>query len=157
MNSIRGLFKNPVHTVKNIYNLQEENKTLKKQIEQLMIAQSANLQHSMKNDFEIVNGIHFLGRKLEISDTNAVKTLGTNLISEKPESIIAFAFEKEGKAQLMILVSKDITEKYQAGTMIRDAAKFIQGGGGGQAFFATAGGKNPAGIEEAIAAVKGMI
>lgn len=157
LNSIRGLFKNPNHTVKNIYNLQDENKTLKKQIEQLMIAQSANLQQSMKNDFDIVNGVHFLGRKLEITDTNAVKTLGTNLISEKPESIIAFAFEKEGKAQLMILISKDITDKYQAGTMIREAAKSIQGGGGGQAFFATAGGKNPAGIDDAIAAVKGMI
>ncbi len=157
LNSIRGLFKNPVHTVKNIYNLQEENKTLKKQIEQLMVAQSANLQQSMKNDFEIVKGIHFLGRKLEITDTNAVKTLATNLINDKPESIIAFGFEKDGKAQLMILVSKDITDKYQAGTMIREAAKSIQGGGGGQPFFATAGGKNPAGIEQAIAAVKDMI
>ncbi len=157
LNSIRGLFKNPVHTVKNIYNLQEENKSLKKQIEQLMAAQSANLQQSMKNDFEIVKGIHFLGRRLEITDTNAVKTLGTNLLKDKAESVIAFGFEKEGKAQLMILVSKDITDTFQAGTMIREAAKHIQGGGGGQAFFATAGGKNPAGIEDAIAAVKGMI
>ena len=157
LNSIRGLFKNPVHTVKSIYNLQEENKSLKKEIEAMMIAQSANLQDALKNDFEIVNGTHFLGLKLGINDTNAVKTLGTNLLKDKQHSVIAFGFEKDEKAQLMILVSKDLTEKYQAGAMIRDAAKHIQGGGGGQAFFATAGGKNPAGLEDAIAAVKAMI
>lgn len=153
LKSIRGMFKNAVNTPKQVYTLQEENKQLKKQIESLMVAQAANLQSALENDFKIANGIHVLTKKLAINDTNAVKTLAYNLVKSKPESIVAFGFEKDGKAQLMIVVSEDITDKYQAGTMIREAAKHIQGGGGGQAFFATAGGKNPAGLDQALEAV----
>ena len=157
LNSIRGLFKNPVNTAKNVYALQEENKALKKELEEMMVGQAANLQTALANDFKIVNGIHVLAQKLALNDTNAVKTLAYNLIKDKKEAVVAFGFEKDGKAQLMIVVSEDITDKYQAGTMIREAAKHIQGGGGGQAFFATAGGKNPAGLDDALAKVVEML
>ena len=157
LKSIRGLFKNPVNTAKNVFTIQEENKALKKQIEEIMVAQAANLQGALLNDFETIDGVQVLARKLALNDINAVKTLAYNLSKEKGSSIIGFGFEKDGKAQLMIVVSEDLTNKYSAGTMIREVSRHIQGGGGGQAFFATAGGKNPAGIEDAIEAIKAYV
>ena len=154
LKSIRGLFKNAVNTSKNVYSLQEENKALKKQLDEMMLAQAANLQDALANDFETINGVSVLARKIAINDSNAVKTLAYNLIKSKPESIVSFGFEKDGKAQLMIVVNEDITSRYDAGKMIREVAKNIQGGGGGQAFFATAGGKNPEGINDALEALK---
>jgi alanyl-tRNA synthetase len=78
-------------------------------------------------------------------------------MDKRENSIIGLGFEKDGKAQLMIVVSEDLTSTYQAGTMIRSAAKHIQGGGGGQAFYATAGGKNPAGIEAALEHIRSEV
>ena len=61
----------------------------------------------------------------------------------------------QGKALLTVYISKELTnEKLHAGTIVRELGKFIQGGGGGQAFFATAGGKNPEGISQAIEQAK---
>ena len=157
LDQIRGLFKNPVNTAKNVYSLQEENKNLKKQIEEMMLAQASNLQDALSNDFEAVGNVHILLRKLALHDTNAIKTLAYNLMDKRENSIIGLGFEKDGKAQLMIVVSEDLTSTYQAGTMIRSAAKHIQGGGGGQAFYATAGGKNPAGIEAALEHIRSEV
>ncbi len=157
LKSIRGLFKNPVNTAKNVFSLQEENKKLKKQMEEMMVAQAANLQDALSNDFVDCHGVQLLTKKLSLNDTGAVKTLAYNLCKSKPESIVGFGFEKDGKAQLMIVVSEDISESYSAGTMIREVSKHIRGGGGGQAFFATAGGKYPEGIEDALKAIKDYI
>lgn len=157
LKSIRGLFKNPVNTAKNVFSIQEENKSLKKQLEEMMLAQASNLQDALMNDFEDCNGVQLLTKKVAVNDTAAVKTLAYNLIKSKSGSIVGFGFEKDGKAQLMIVVSEDISDKYNAGKMIREVSKHIQGGGGGQAFFATAGGKFPGGIEDALAAIKEYI
>ena len=69
------------------------------------------------------------------------------------------SMENDGKAQLMLSISKSLTESksLHAGNMIRDLAKHIQGGGGGQAFFATAGGSNPSGLSAAHKAILTMI
>ncbi len=65
---------------------------------------------------------------------------------------LLFATEQDGKALLSCYISKDLvaSKKLDAGKIVRELGKFIQGGGGGQPFFATAGGKNPAGIPLAL-------
>lgn len=152
LNQIKGLFKNAAKTYETVSALQEENKALKKQIEELISAKASNLQGDLKGQFNVVNGVNFLAVKLPIEDTKAAKTLAYNLENEVGNAFILFGIEADGKAQLMLTISETITKEksLHAGNIVRELAKSIQGGGGGQAFFATAGGKDPSGLEKAL-------
>ena len=160
LESIKNLFKNNARTFENVASLQEENKSLKKQIEELMAAKASNLQGELKSKFQKINDMNFLAIRLPISDSKAAKTLAYNLEKEIGNAVIVFGLESNGKAQLMLAVSEQLTAidpKYHAGNLVRELAKEILGGGGGQAFFATAGGKNPAGIEKALDKAKAIL
>ena len=159
LKSIRDLFKNPLNTAKNVEALQEENKALKKQIDQLVAAQANALQDQLKNKTQQINGINFIGATLPLNDSNAIKTLAYQLEQEVGDALIVFGAEVKGKPQLQVTISKNLVEEksLNAGNIIRELAKEIKGGGGGQAFYATAGGKDASGLEKAIEKAKGMI
>ncbi len=159
LNAIRSLFKNPVDTAKNVAALQEENKNLKKELEKQMANQAGSLKDDLKNAVIQVNGINFIGAKLPLNDAKAIKTLAYELEREIDNVVIVFGAEVSGKPQLMVAISESLTKdkKLHAGNIIRELAKEIQGGGGGQPFFATAGGKDISGLEKAIEKAKSMI
>jgi len=159
LNSIRGLFKNPLHTAKNVAALQDENKALKKQVEQLIAEQANALQDQLKTKVQQINGVNFIGVKLPLNDSNAIKTLAYQLENEIGNALIVFGAEVKGKPQLQITISKNLVDEksLNAGSMIRELAKEIKGGGGGQPFFATAGGSDASGLEKAIELAKEMI
>ena len=159
LNEIRSLFKNPTGTAKNVAALQEENKNLKKELEKLMADQAGNLKDDLKNAAQEINGINFIGAKLPLNDSKAIKTLAYELEREVNDAMIVFGAEVNGKPQLMVAISENLTKdkNLHAGNMIRELAKEIQGGGGGQPFFATAGGKDATGLEKAIEKAKEMI
>lgn len=157
--AIRSLFKNPKDTAKNVAALQEENRNLRKEIDKLQSAQAGGLKDQLKQNMEVINGINFIGAKLPLNDGKALKTLAYELERELGNALIVFGAEVKGKPQLLVAVSEVLTKdkELHAGNMVRELAKHIQGGGGGQAFFATAGGKDASGLEEAIAQAKGLI
>lgn len=159
LDKIRGLFKNAPHTAKQVEALQEENKQLKKELEKMRNAQAGALKDQLKAKVEKINEVHYLGANIDLDDANAIKTLAFQLEKELDNAVIILGAEVKGKALLTIMISKEIAgqDKLHAGTMIRQLAKHIQGGGGGQAFYATAGGKNPAGLEAAIAESKEIV
>ncbi|MEM1122422.1 MAG: alanine--tRNA ligase [Bacteroidota bacterium] len=159
LDKIRGLFKNAKNTALSVANLQEENKKLKKEIEKLLAEQASGLKDSLKAKVEQVNGFNFLAAKLPLNDSGAIKTLAYQLESELGNAVIVFGAEVKGKPQLMVAISKDLVESHQlhAGNMVRELAKEIKGGGGGHAFFATAGGKDPGGLEVAVGKAKGLL
>ncbi len=140
--------KDPIKAIKSI---QEENTSLKKQIEILLKDKAKNLKGDLKSQFEDVNGINFLAKNIDL-DAAGIKDLSFELGGEVENVFIVFATEQNGKALLSCYVSKNLVEekKLNAGQVVRELGKYIQGGGGGQPFFATAGGKNPAGIAEAL-------
>jgi alanyl-tRNA synthetase len=152
LNAIRDLFKNPLDTLKNVATLQEENKTLKKEIEKLMATQAGGLKDELKSGAIIINGVNFIAKRLPLNDTKAMKNLAYQLEQELGNALIVFGAEVNGKPQLMVTISETLTKEkdLHAGNIIRELAKEIQGGGGGQAFFATAGGKDSAGLDMAI-------
>ena len=131
---------------------------MKKQIESLLKDKAKNIKGDLKNEFEEINGINFLAKKVDI-DAAGMKDLSFELGSEASNIFILFAAEQNGKALLSCYISKEIVAEkgLNAGTVVRELGKFIQGGGGGQPFFATAGGKNPSGINEAIDNAKAYI
>ena len=155
---IKGLLNNAQEPVKAIQNLQSENADLKKQIENLLKEKAKNLKGDLKNELSEINGIQFLAKKIDL-DASGIKDLSFEMGQQYDNLFLLFASENDGKALLSCYISKELVESkgLNAGTIVRELGKFIQGGGGGQPFFATAGGKNPEGIEKALAAAVGYL
>ncbi|MEK7257129.1 MAG: DHHA1 domain-containing protein, partial [Bacteroidota bacterium] len=149
---------------KAIAHLQDKVKSLEKQVEQLIAQQAQALKGQLKTQVQQINGINFLAARLPLSDGNAIKTLAYQLESEIGNACIVFGAEVNGNPQLTVAVSKELTaassgttKPLHAGNMVRELAKDIQGGGGGQPFFAQAGGKDLSGLEKAIGRAKELV
>ncbi|MEK6510303.1 alanine--tRNA ligase [Myroides odoratimimus] len=155
LKEIKMVLKNPQDTLKAVGALQDENAKLKKQVEQLLKEKAKNLKEDLKGQIQEVNGIAFLAVEVDL-DASGAKDLAYELGNEFSNLYVLFGSVANDKPMLTCYVSKDIVESkgLNAGTIVRELGKHIQGGGGGQAFFATAGGKNPAGMAEAIAHAK---
>ncbi|MEM1321195.1 MAG: alanine--tRNA ligase [Bacteroidota bacterium] len=161
LRSIREQLKatKPKDADKKVSSLQEENKKLLKQLEQLQAAQANNLKKELIQQVEQIGGINFVASRLPLNDTKAIKTLAYQLEKELGAAFIVLGAEVKGKPQLMVAISEQLTAEkdLHAGNIVRQLAREIQGGGGGQAFFATAGGKDSAGLDKAIAKAREMI
>lgn len=159
LNEVKGLLKNSQDVVKSVSGLQDENRQLKKELEKLKAAQAGNIKADLLKSVEEVNGVNFLATKVDISDAATIKTLVFQLEKELGNAFILLGSQNEGKALLTLAISKELTESkgLNAGNIIREIAKNIKGGGGGQPFFATAGGKDPNGLDAAIEQAKGFV
>ena len=155
---MKDLLNNAQEPVKALQNLQAENADLKKQIENLLKDKAKNVKGDLKNELTEINGIQFLAKKLDL-DASGIKDVSFELGQQYTNLFLLFGTENDGKALLSCYISKELVESkgLNAGTIVRELGKYIQGGGGGQPFFATAGGKNPDGIDEALAAAKKYI
>jgi len=156
--SLQKALNNAQDPVKAVESLQEENSNLQKQIQQLLKDKAKNLKSELKNEIEQINGINFLAKKIDL-DAGGMKDLAFEMDGETENLFVVFGAENDGKALLACYISKElVSEKnLDAGKIIRELGKYIQGGGGGQPFFATAGGKNPDGIEEALNKAKNFL
>ena len=149
--SIKEALKNPQDTMKAVISLQEDNAKLKKQIEQLLKEKAKNLKGELVSQLQEVNGVKFIATQVDLNPEGAkdlayeLGNLGTNLF-------LVLATADEDKPMLTCYISKELVaeKNLNAGLVVRELGKYIQGGGGGQPFFATAGGKNVAGIKEAL-------
>ncbi len=155
---IKDLLNNSKDPVKSVTVLQEENAKLKKQIEGLLKDKAKNLKGTLQNELEEVNGVQFLAKKVDLNAA-AIKDLSFEMGANKENLFVLLATDQNGKALLSCYISKELVaaKNLNAGTIVRELGKYIQGGGGGQAFFATAGGKNPAGIGEALEKAKSYL
>jgi len=153
LDEIKATLKNPQDTLKAVVSLQDENTKLKKQVEALLKEKAKNLKGELANELKEVNGVKFLAKQVDLDPTGA-KDLAYELGNLGNNLFLVLATVNEDKPMLTCYVSKElVAEKgLNAGTVVRELGKYIQGGGGGQPFFATAGGKNPAGVTEALAA-----
>ncbi len=152
---IKDVLNHPKDTVKAVADLKEDNAKLRKQIEGLLKDKAKNLKGDLKSQLEEINGVNFLAQKVDL-DQNGIKNLAFELGGEMKNLFLFFATATESKVMLTCYISKELVAErgYDAGKVVRELGKLIHGGGGGQAFFATAGGKNPGGIPKAIERVK---
>ncbi|QXP71300.1 alanine--tRNA ligase [Polaribacter sp. R2A056_3_33] len=149
---IKDLLNNTKEPVKAVQKLQDENTSLQKQIEQLLKDKAQNLSGELKNQLQEINGVQFLATKVDL-DQNGIKNLAFSLGKEHQNLFLLFASSAaKDKAMLTCYISKELANErgYDAGKVVRELGKLIHGGGGGQNFFATAGGKNPGGIPKAL-------
>lgn len=148
---IKDLLNNAQDPVKAVASLQEENTKLKKEVEQLLKDKAKNLKGDLLRELENFKGAQFLAKKVDL-DAAGIKDLSFEMGQDKDNLFLLFGTEQNGKALLSCYISKELaaSKSLNAGTIVSELGKFIQGGGGGQPFFATAGGKNPDGIDEAL-------
>lgn len=151
---IIGMFKGAQNPVKAVQALQDEFNSLKKEVELLHKQRAQGFKNQIKSELDDKNGICFLAKKVDL-DAGDMKDLSFELGGEIDNLFLVLGSEKNGKALLSCFISKPLAEEkgWNAGTIVRELGKYIKGGGGGQAFFATAGGKDPSGIPEALAQV----
>ncbi|MCC7026494.1 MAG: alanine--tRNA ligase [Saprospiraceae bacterium] len=159
LNQIKAVFNNPPNMIQHIHHLLDENKSLHKQIQDFKEEQSLVLKDQLLARAERISGIQTLFCSIVLTDSKLVKSLIYQLGKELSPAILFFGFVENDKAQLMCYVSEELvkTNQYNASNWLKQVSKHIEGGGGGQAFFATAGGKNVAGIQSAIEAVKDIV
>jgi alanyl-tRNA synthetase len=151
LNEVKSALKNPQDILKAVHSMQEENAKLAKQIEALVKDKVKNLKASLIAEIQEINGVQFLAKQVDLNPEGA-KDLAYELGNLGNNLFLVLATADEEKPMLTCYVSKElVTEKnLNAGQVVRELGKFIQGGGGGQPFFATAGGKNVAGIQQAL-------
>ena len=158
VDNIKTTLKNVQDPIKAIVHLQEENAQLHKELELLKKEQAKNLKVSLKNEFASINGVQCLIKQLDL-DTTTLKDLAFQLGNEVENPFVLFGSAYEGKALLLCYIGKELAQAkgLDAGKIVRELGKYIHGGGGGQPFFATAGGKNPEGIAEALEKAQALI
>ncbi len=150
LTEVKGLLKNPKDLTGGIQDLQEENKSLKKEIEKLMAAQAGNMKDDLIHGAEDINGIKVIRSVLKGLDSKSAKTLAVNIEQKVGNCVILFGIDGD-KPQLQLTVSKPLNEKgIHAGNIVRELAKNIKGGGGGQPFYASAGGSDASGLQAAV-------
>ncbi|MFC4267386.1 alanine--tRNA ligase [Polaribacter marinivivus] len=156
---VKDLLNNTKNPVKAVQSLQEENASLKKQVEQLLKEKASNLSKDIENEIQEINGVHFLATKVDL-DAGGIKDLAFSLGSKYQNLFVLFASApNKEKALLTCYISKDLvaSRNYNAGQVVRELGKLIHGGGGGQPFFASAGGRNPGGIPKVLEKAKDYI
>jgi alanyl-tRNA synthetase len=132
------------------------NKILEKQLSALKKSNAGNVQEDLLKDAIEVNGVRFIAKQV-LMEAEDMKNVSFALRKEK-NLVMVLAAKVDKKALLTVMLTDDIVAKgYNAGAMIRVIAKEIDGGGGGQAFFATAGGVKPSGIVAALQKAKEII
>ncbi|WP_426059253.1 alanine--tRNA ligase [Hymenobacter sp. B1770] len=156
---VRETLGNPQHLITSIEKQSEEIAALRKQLEQFE-QQSLNQQKDqLAAQVREVGGVNFLAAQVQASSAEGLKKLAYDLRQVVPNLVAVLGAEIDGKPQLAVMLDDEIAKagKLNATTMVRELAKEIQGGGGGQPFFATAGGKNVAGLGAAIAKAEEVV
>lgn len=158
LEKVQQLLNQPQDTIKAIESLQEEMASMKKEIQALAKVQMAATKTAIENEISDRNGILFLAKEVDL-DGGMMKDLAFSLGQNKDNLFLVLASKKGGKPTISCYISKSLVadKNLNAGAIVRELGKYIQGGGGGQAFFATAGGKNIDGISEAMAAAEKLI
>lgn len=153
---IKETLGNPPNIVQHIAKMVAEHATLQKELEKYNAEKVATIKEQLKHKCVSINGINVIAEKVDISDANALKDISFQLRNEMDNLYLVLGAQIDGKAIISVMISDSLVAKngLNASTIIREAAKEIQGGGGGQPFYATAGGKNTGGIASAIAKAK---
>lgn len=157
--NMREILNNPKDFVSAISKIVDENSALKKEIENAIREKSLAMKKDLEAKFETIDGVNFLAARVDLPNADAVKTLAYALKGALNNLFLVLGAEFDGKPSLTVVVSEDLVKEkgMNAGAVIRDLAKDIQGGGGGQPFFATAGGKDASGLDKAIARAKDFL
>jgi alanyl-tRNA synthetase len=152
MEEVSQLLNSPSNISKSVEKLIEDNNKLNKQVESLLQDKVNNLKRDLLNKMEQVNGVNYIADIIDIDSAGAMKDMAFQMKNEVDNLVLLLGANIDGKANLSLMVSENLVKEkdLNANEIISEAAKEIKGGGGGQPFFATAGGKAPDKLSAAL-------
>ena len=162
LNQIKELLKHPKDIAKSIEQLHEQNAELSNQIENLVREKAKFISAELVGKVQKINGINFIAERIELDSAEAIKTLSFELKNKIENLFLVLGANVNGKPSLTVMLSDNLVKEnpstplrtLHAGNIVKELAKEINGGGGGQPFYATAGGTNADGLSKAIESAK---
>jgi len=156
LSAARMLLKNPKDLAKSVQGLLDEKAALEDKLAVLLNEKARTVKQDLLGRAKEMNGVQVIIEKVDLHSADAIKNISFELKNQVSSLFCLLGAEIEGKPQLSLILSDNLVneKKLNASQIIRDLAKEIQGGGGGQAFYANAGGKNAGGLKAALE--KGM-
>jgi alanyl-tRNA synthetase len=156
---LKELLKNPKDVAASVQNLLDENAKLKKEIEKGIQLKASGLKTELAQKAQDINGINFIAERVALPNADAVKTLAYQLKDIVPNLFLVLAADFDGKPNITVMIAENLVKDkgLNAGNIVRELAKEIQGGGGGQPFFATAGGKDLSGLDAVLSKASSYI
>lgn len=159
LDQIKELLKNPKDLLTATKNLLEEKNNLEKKLEAVNQEKANLIKDQLAAKAVKSNGYTLIAEKVSVPGGDALKNIAYGLRNQFSDLLLILAAEVEGKPQVSVMIGEELakTNKYHAGNLVKELAKEIDGGGGGQPFFATAGGKNLDGLDKVLVKAKELI
>jgi len=159
MHEVINAFKNPMDLVAAASNLVAEKQKLKKKLEHLYQQQAMQLKDRLAEKARKVNGYHVIMERVALPSADALKAIAYALRNQFDDLFLVLAAEVDSKPQVAVMIGEKLmaSNRFHAGNLVRELAKEIGGGGGGQPFFATAGGRNLAGLDTVLEKARKLI
>ncbi|MCY1518302.1 Alanine--tRNA ligase [compost metagenome] len=151
MAQLKGLLKGNQNISLAVQALIDENAKLKKEVEKSILAKAGDMKQEVAAQAENINGINFIATHIDLPNADAVKNLAFEVKALVPDLYLVFTTLIDDKPGITVMIAENVvSEQLNAAKIVRELGKEIQGGGGGQAFYATAGGKNAAGLTKVL-------
>lgn len=158
LSQLKGLLKGSQNISATVQALIEENAKLKKEVEKGILAKAGDMKQDIAAKAENINGINFIAAHVDLPNTEAVKNLAFEVKALVSDLYLVFTTLINDKPGITVMISENkVTDSLNAAKIVRELGKEIQGGGGGQPFYATAGGKNPDGLPNVLAKAKNFV
>jgi alanyl-tRNA synthetase len=159
LDQIKDLLKNPKDLLTATKNLLEEKQSLEKKLEAVNQEKANRVKDQLAARAIKSNGYTLIVEKVSVPGGDSLKNIAYGLRNQFRDLLLILAADVEGKPQVLVMIGEELakTNTYHAGNMVKELAKEIDGGGGGQPFFATAGGKNLDGLDTVLTKAKTLI
>jgi alanyl-tRNA synthetase len=159
LDEVRTLLKNPKDIITAVKSLSEEKHALEKKLESINAERANLIKDQLVSKAHSSNGFTLILEKVSVPSADALKNIAYALRNQFDNLLLVLAADVDGKPQVAVMLGEKVLEggKFHAGNMVKELAKEIDGGGGGQPFFATAGGKNLNGLNTVIEKAKQLI
>lgn len=155
---LKELLKNPKDLTQAVTDLIDEKNQLSKELEALNKEKAAGVKEELRAKLQPMGSVQVLIEQVSLPDAAALKQLAFEFRNEVAQLFMVLAANIGGKPQVAVMIADELLDSYElhAGQLVKALAKSIQGGGGGQAFFATAGGKDADGLSQVVAEAKAL-
>jgi alanyl-tRNA synthetase len=159
LDQVRGLLKNPKDMVATTKSLLEDKHALEKKLEAVQLEQANHLKDQLATKAVKNNGYNLIIEKVSVPNAEVLKNIAYALRNQFDDLLLVLAADVDNKPQVAVMIGEKLlqTNQFHAGNMVKELAKEIEGGGGGQPFFATAGGKNLNGLNAVLQKAKQLI
>ena len=159
LSEVKSILNNTQNLKKSVEDLLAQNSRLQKQIEEFERKAASAIKEELKNKIQVINGVNVIAEVIQLDSAQAVKDLAFQMKGEIDNLFLALGSIIAGKPSISVIIAENlVAEKgLNAGSVVREAAKEMQGSGGGQAFYATAGGKDLSGLSAAVEKAKSFV